>query len=287
MERILKEIYADYAYERGIFGQGVGVAVLDTGIASHPDLTGRVAHFSDYVKKKKDPYDDNGHGTHISGIIGAKSKGSFHGVAPDCSLYSCKVLDHRGNGKIEDTCRAIGDIAEQNRKRRDTVRIINVSVGMTDAVGPKLQRQLLESVEGAWDSGIVVIAAAGNNGPGEHTITSPGVSRKIITVGSIDDTWNSPGGKGYSGQGPTEECVVKPEILMPGTNILSCSNRRGGYTRKSGTSMAVPVLSGVIVLLLCAHPSLTPNEVKMRLFYAARQVGERKSWGTVRMDGLL
>ncbi len=289
MERILKEINAVYAYERGITGQGIGVAVLDTGIADHPDLRGGVSHFRDYVNDRAELYDDNGHGTHISGIIGARNGTELHGVAPACHILGCKVLDKNGNGKIEHVCRALEDLMKMNRRCGGCVRIINVSVGMTDTVRPGMQTRLLEAVEQAWDSGIVVIAAAGNNGPEEGTITSPGVSRKIITVGSIDDQWNAPGGKGYSGRGPTAECVVKPEILMPGTNILSCSNRKGGYTRKSGTSMAVPVLSGAVALLLAAYPSLKPNEVKMRLFYAARPVGEGKgkSWGTVRMDALL
>lgn len=273
----------------GWFGQGVGVAVLDTGVSPHRDLQGQVVRFRDYVRGMAACYDDNGHGTHICGIIAANNHTSLHGVAPECSLHVCKVLDRNGNGRIEDTCRAVEDLILENRKGRQTVRIMNVSVGMTDAVGPKQQRRLIDAVEEAWDSGIVVLAAAGNNGPGEHTITSPGVSRKIITVGSVDDQWNAHGRKGYSGRGPTQECVVKPEILMPGTNIVSCANRTGGYTRKSGTSMAVPVLTGVIALLLNAHPRLSPNEVKMRLFYAARQVDDSsgKSWGTVTLDGLL
>ncbi|MCD8364232.1 MAG: S8 family peptidase, partial [Clostridiales bacterium] len=266
---------------------GIGVAVLDTGIAAHMDLCDKVELFRDYVNKKTEIYDDNGHGTHISGIIGAQNETKTHGVAPECSLLEYKVLNRNGSGRIEDTCQALADLIEKNQRQRGIVRIVNVSVGMTDTVSPGMQKRLLTTVEKAWDSGIVVIAAAGNNGPGENTITSPGISRKIITVGSIDDHWNSPGGKGYSGQGPTSECVVKPEILMPGTNILSCSNGKGGYTRKSGTSMAVPVLSGVVALLLTVYPSLSPNEVKMRLFYAARQVQDAKSWGTITLDRLL
>jgi len=290
MERVLKEIHADYAYERGCFGQGIGIAVLDTGVYMHPDLQGQISMFRDYVNGRNVCYDDNGHGTHISGIIAAKNKSENHGVAPESRLFISKVLDRNGNGKIEDTCRAVEDLIRDNREWRRTVRILNISVEMTDTVRPAMQQRLLAAVEEAWDSGIVVIAAAGNNGPGAHTITSPGISRKIITVGSMDDQWESPDGKGYSGRGPTEECVIKPEILMLGTNILSCSNRKDGYTRKSGTSMAVPVLSGVIALLLNVYPSLTPNEVKMRLFYAARQTDEaagRKSWGTVTLEGLL
>lgn len=290
MERILKSIRASYAYERGLYGRGIGVAVLDTGIYPHQDLQSKIIYFKDYIKGRKTPCDDNGHGTHISGIIGGKNETDRHGVAPECALFGFKVLDRSGSGLIEDTCRAVEEVMRINRRKPGTVRIINVSVGMTGAARPGLQARLLETVERAWDSGIVVIAAAGNNGPGEHTITSPGISKKIITVGSIDDGWDAGQGRGYSGRGPTEECVVKPEILMPGTNIVSCLNRKTGYTRKSGTSMAVPVLSGMIALLLNAYPYLSPNEVKMRLFYGAYQTecsDNRKCWGTVSMDHLL
>lgn len=299
MERILNLIRAPYAYRFGFFGQGIGIAVLDTGIYAHRDLVENISGFQDYVNKmqagygesaRKQCYDDNGHGTHISGIIGGKSTSTLHGVAPACNLYSYKVLDRAGNGRITDTCQALEDILALNRRQPHAVRIINISVGMTDTVGQALQKRLLETVEAAWDSGIVVIAAAGNNGPGEHTITSPGISKKIITVGSLDDGWKTSGLKGYSGRGPTDECVVKPEILMPGTNIYSCANHGNSYVKKSGTSMAVPVLSGAIALLLNAYPSLSPNQVKMRLFYAAKHTeltDNQKCWGTITLDQLL
>ncbi len=293
MERILNFIHASEAYRQGIFGQGVSIAVLDTGIYPHRDLQGRIFLFRDYVQGKSMPYDDNGHGTHISGIIAGNGEENVHGVAPGCRLCGFKVLDKRGNGKIEDTCRAVEDIIRLNEQKPRSIHMINISVGMTQSVQPALQRRLQETVEKAWDKGIVVLAAAGNNGPGENTVTSPGTSKKVITVGSLDDGAGSPFGKrgsGYSGQGPTEGCVVKPEILMPGTNILSCSNRPFGYTRKSGTSMAAPVLTGIIALLLCKYPSMTPNEVKMRLFYAASKKElkpEQKCWGTVTLERLL
>ncbi len=292
MERILNFIHASEAYRQGIFGQGIGVAVLDTGIYPHRDFRGRIFLFRDYVQGKTSPYDDNGHGTHICGIIGGNNQGVHHGVAPGCRLCGFKVLDKRGNGRIEDTCRAVEEILKINAQGRRPIHIINISVGMMETVQPALQKRLLETVEKALDKGIVVLAAAGNNGPGENTVTSPGISKKIITVGSLDDGAGDPlgnQGSGYSGRGPTAACVVKPEILMPGTNIVSCANRGSGYVRKSGTSMAVPVLTGIIALLLCKYPSMTPNEVKMRLFYAASKEElkpDQKSWGTVTLDRL-
>ncbi len=290
MKRILDFIHASYAYRLGLDGRGIGAAVLDTGICAHHDLGSRIMGFYDFVNGINDPYDDNGHGTHISGIIGASADAEYPGVAPQCSLYGYKVLDQNGNGSIDTACRALEKILEENSKHPGTVRVANISVGMTESVPPGAKSRLIHMVEKVWDSGVVVLAAAGNNGPGENTVTSPGISKKIITVGSLDDGSRDRFRRGYSGRGPTDECVVKPEILMPGTNIYSCAGRRYGYVRKSGTSMAVPVLAGAIVLLLQAYPYLTPNQVKIRLFYAARKTGlakDRKCWGTITMDHLL
>ena len=291
MEKILAYIHASAAYRQGIFGQGILVAVLDTGIYPHSDLQGRIRGFRDYIRQRQQPYDDNGHGTHISGIIGAGGKGAVHGVAPGCYLQGYKVLDKNGNGKILDICQAVEDIMKYNQNHAQKIRVINISVGMRERVRPELQQRLLRSVEQAWDQGIVVLAAAGNNGPGENTVTSPGVSKKIITVGSLD-TINERKREPslYSGRGPTESCVVKPEILMPGTDIISCGTRPGTYIRKSGTSMAVPVVSGMIALLLCKYPAMMPNEVKLQLYRSADHSGideSFKCWGTVDLQRLL
>ncbi|PWE86699.1 hypothetical protein LG34_08370 [Eubacterium ramulus] len=291
MERILKYIHASAAYRQGIFGQGILVAVLDTGISPHTDLQGRIAGFRDYIRQRPQPYDDNGHGTHISGIIGAGGKGAIHGVAPGCYLWSCKVLDKNGNGKIQDTCQAVEDIVAYNQRHTQKIRIMNISVGMLERVQPELQKRLLQCVERAWDQGIVVLAAAGNNGPGEHTVTSPGISKKIITVGSLDSCSETRRELSlYSGRGPTASCVVKPEIVMPGTDIISCGTRQGSYVKKSGTSMAVPIVSGIIALLLSKDPSLTPNEVKLQLYRSADRTGmdrRIKCWGTIDLRKLL
>ena len=182
MEKILAYIHASAAYRQGIFGQGILVAVLDTGIYPHSDLQGRILGFRDYIRQRQQPYDDNGHGTHISGIIGAGGKGAVHGVAPGCYLQGYKVLDKNGNGKILDICQAVEDIMKYNQNHAQKIRVINISVGMRERVRPELQQRLLRSVEQAWDQGIVVLAAAGNNGPGENTVTSPGVSKKLLQL---------------------------------------------------------------------------------------------------------
>lgn len=293
MERVLRQIHADEIYRRGILGQGTGVAILDTGIYPHRDLKSQIHFFRDFVGQKTLPYDDNGHGTHVAGIIAGAGRQPWHGIAPAAHLYIYKVLDQNGNGKIEHTCRAIDEILRWNQKMPGVIRILNISVGMMLHVQPKAQKELLDAVEKAWDHGIVVVAAAGNNGPKAGSVTSPGISRKIITVGSLEERKNQQPGllqaSDYSGRGPTGNCIVKPELLMPGTNILSCANRSDGYVYKSGTSMAAPVLSGMLALFLSAYPDLGANEVKMRLFYASsrgRNETVKNGWGTVTLDRL-
>ena len=131
-------IHASAAYRQGIFGQGILVAVLDTGIYPHSDLQGRIRGFRDYIRQRQQPYDDNGHGTHISGIIGAGGKGAVHGVAPGCYLQGYKVLDKNGNGKILDICQAVEDIMKYNQNHAQKIRVINISVGMRERVRPRI-----------------------------------------------------------------------------------------------------------------------------------------------------
>ena len=290
MNRVLKLVHASYAYERGQFGQQVPVAVLDTGVYPHAALKNRIASFHDFVNEKSEMYDDNGHGTHISGIIGGYLPNyRFQGIAPGCLLHIYKVLNTSGNGQIDTLTAAIRDILENRRENQ--VKIINISVGMTDGINQSQQDKLLDIVNEAWKAGIVVVAAAGNNGPGENTVTCPGIAKKIITVGSVDD--NNPGAgrglkRGYSGRGPTAECVVKPEILAPGTGIRSCGIRNPyAFSVKSGTSMAAPVVTGMLALLLGKYPDMTPNEVKMCLFDACVPIkGNTNCWGYLYIDRL-
>ena len=139
-----------------------------------------------------------------------------------------------------------------------------------------------------------MVAAAGNNGPGENSVTIPGVSRKIITVGCCDDTREQIGNArlkpDYSGQGPTESCIVKPELVVPGTNVISCSALSGLYVKKSGTSMAAPIVSGSVALLLSKYPGFSPADVKLRLYERAVDMklpSSKQGWGMVDIGRLL
>lgn len=268
-------------------GKGIGVAVLDTGAFVHMDFDDRIWAFQDYIHEKQQPYDDNGHGTHVLGILGGNGKasgGKYLGVAPGCGMIPLKVLDERGNGNKEKVIQALKWIADN--MERYHIRIVNISVGTTQREG---HEDLIEAVEEAWDQGLIVVAAAGNMGPGKGSITAPGSSRKIITVGSSDMLIKN---QGISGRGPTRDCITKPDIVAPGNEIISCANCNSPYpyTKKSGTSMSTPFVSGGIALLLEKHPELTNLDIKKRLRSTAKNLGyphNLQGWGLFQLQSFL
>ena len=139
MNHAREVIRCEAAYRMGLTGRGIGVAVLDTGIYLHEDFEHRVAAFTDMVHRRREPYDDNGHGTHISGIIGGSgnsSDGRYQGVAPECHIIMVKVLDQKGNGYASDVLAGIKWIRE-NRERLG-IRIVNISVGSFSKKGIKV-----------------------------------------------------------------------------------------------------------------------------------------------------
>jgi serine protease AprX len=297
MDRVSKVIHLDWAHKRGIYGRGIGVAVIDTGISPHPDFVykrNRIIGFYDSLKRRTECYDDCGHGTHVAGILagsGIASQGQYAGVAPECSILSVKVLNRRGNGKIADVLMGLSWVLENKEKYH--IRICNISVGTAIDKDYSETSDLVKGVNELWDAGIIVVAAAGNNGPHPQSIGSPGNSRKVITVGaSDDDVFVELEGnkiKNYSSRGPTRECIKKPDIVVPGSNIVSCCHR-GGYTVKSGTSMATPIVSGAVALLLSRYPGMTPREVKLHLKNRAVDLGlprERQGWGLLDVERLL
>ena len=273
----------------GLTGKGIGVAVMDTGIFPHVDFDSRIAAFADWISHRPYPYDDNGHGTHVAGLLGgsgAAGRGKYRGVAPGCTIIALKVLDRNGNGKKKDVLSALDWILAN--KERYGIRIVNISIGSNEA-GRALQDKLIEGVERVWDSGLVVVTAAGNMGPKPGSITAPGSSRKVITVGSSDLLT---GTGGISGCGPTRDCVCKPDLVAPGKDIISCAPgiSRREYAKKSGTSMSTPQISGAIALALQKAPYLTNVQIKMLLRDSVRDLGlphNRQGWGEFDLDKFL
>lgn len=261
-------------------GSGITAAILDTGIYPHRDFGNRIRIFRDFISYRAQPYDDNGHGTHVAGILcgdGTASGGQHRGIAPGCSIAALKVLDRFGNGNKENVFRAFRWLLKY--WKRYNIRIVNISVGTTYKTRND-HETLIRGVEQLWDDGLVVVAAAGNQGPRPSSITAPGCSKKIITVGSSDML---EGKSAVSGRGPTSECVCKPDIVAPGSKIISCAP--GGYqsyTVKSGTSMSTPFISGAIALMLEKNPELTNLEIKMMLKESADDLGlprNQQGWG--------
>jgi serine protease AprX len=302
-------------YTYGYTGAGIGVAVIDSGITHwHDDLTyggsnpavkvqgnQRVAHFMDFVNGGTSPYDDNGHGTHVSGIIagnGHDSRGTRAGVAPESHIVSLKVLDAQGRGVISDVIAAL-EYAVQNRAAYN-IRVINLSVGAA-VLSSYNDDPLTLAAKRAVEAGIVVVAASGNlgrNAAGQTqygAVTAPGNAPWVLTVGASNHkgtlTRRDDEVAAFSSRGPTAiDFAAKPDILAPGTGIVSLSDRtstfyttkaaalvRGSsvmsykpYLSLTGTSMAAPVVSGTVALMLQANPRLTPNLVKALLQYTAQ-----------------
>ncbi|EQB95920.1 serine protease [Geobacillus sp. A8] len=269
-------------------GKGVTIAIVDTGIYPHPDLEGRIAAFVDFVNGRTTPYDDNGHGTHCAGDAagnGRMSDGLYAGPAYEASLIGIKVLDRSGSGTLETIIRGIEWCIDYNKKNSaKRIHIISLSLGGEPQPFPiENDDPLVQVAERAWEQGIVVCAAAGNEGPNYGTISSPGISDRIITVGALDDhdtaaTRADDEVASFSSRGPTEYGVTKPDLVVPGVNIISLRAPRSfldkmnkqsrvgdHYISMSGTSMATPICAGIVALMLQAKPNATPDEIKRAL----------------------
>ncbi len=262
-----------FPHDKGFEGEGITVAVIDTGVAPHDDLTrpkNRIIAFKDFINNRDLPYDDNGHGTHVAGIIagnGFASKGKYIGVAPKANILGIKALDSSGGGSTSDIIAAISYIVET--KDKYNTKIINISLG-TPANNSCDKDPLCKAVEMAVKAGLIVISAAGNSGPKEGTILSPGISQNVITVGAVDDKRTIDPSDDiiapFSSRGPTIEGLMKPDIVAPGVNIKSLSNAKlDSYSSLSGTSMATPLVSGSVALLLNKYKDLSPQETKSKL----------------------
>ena len=183
---VSKQIHADLAHQHGFLGEGIGIAYLDTGLFPHKDFSPhstRIAKFVDFVHSKSFSYDDNGHGTHITGIAASSATfgSDYLGIAPKSHIVSLKVLDASGNGVQSAFLQGLDWIHEYHRSYQ--IRIVNISIGSPGSEDSSASKELLKHVNALWDDGLVVCSAGGNHGPKPYSISIPGNSPKIITVG--------------------------------------------------------------------------------------------------------
>ncbi len=265
--------------ESGLTGKGVGIAVIDTGIAPHPDFyIGRkvIKEFVDFVGERKMPYDDNGHGTFVSGVLcgnGSESAGRFSGIATGVDLYSLKALDENGEADSNKILDAMSWVYDNHKKKN--IKVVCMSFG-SQSLG--VNDPIMKGAEVLWSKGVCVVCAGGNSGPEFQTITSPGTSPKLITVGGLEDNRfdefeydpNLFEIADFSSRGPAFS-KIKPDIIAPSVDIKSCSNK-GGYKILSGTSVSAPMVAGGICLLLEKKPNLNPNMIKSMLLKHAKPI---------------
>jgi serine protease AprX len=308
-EEFATAVEADVAASQyALDGTGIGVAIIDSGIASHPDLNNangktRVVYNQSFVAGDSATSDKYGHGTHVAGLVGGTGANSgtanhyaatYAGMAPNVNLINLRVLDKNGCGTDSQVIAAIEKAIAL--KSTYNIRIINMSLGR-----PAYESYTLDpvdqAVEAAWKAGIVVVVAAGNDGryeptEGFATIDVPANDPAVITVGAtrtldtatrVDDTITS-----YSSKGPTAiDHIVKPDLVAPGNRLVSLrvagstldtlypqfevwpTSGTSKYYVLSGTSMATPVVSGAVALMLQQNSSLTPDQVKARLMKTA------------------
>jgi subtilisin family serine protease len=289
---------ADLAWASGALGNGVTVAVVDTGIARQhtalkDNLSGKkekVIGWVDFVEGKQNPVDPNGHGTHIAGIIGNASLGSdgeYNGMAPGANLVGVRVLDKTGAGDYEKVIQG-HSVGASRIKITYNIKVMNLSL-YSLVQSPYWADPLNQAVMRAWAEGITVVVAAGNYGPQAMSISGPGnTSLCHHRTGAFTDAytpndWNDDYlAESFSAAGPTLDGFVKPDLLAPGAHMVStmmpgsyiARNQEanwveGQYFSMAGTSQSAAVVSGAAAQILSQNPSLTPDQVKYRLMVTA------------------
>lgn len=291
-----KIVNATSVHQTSNYGAGITMAFLDTGLRQmnglRSDVYGLQKTYGTYDAINNKPLNNdneiNGHGTHVSSIAGNSEldiHGNPMGVAPNARMVGIKAFDFEGKGTYADIIRGI-DWALKYKDRLN-IRVLNMSFS-----GPPRSYYwddpLNQAVMKAWQSGIVVVASAGNKGPDPMSIGVPGNNPYIITVGAMTDNY-TPDDRSddkltsFSSAGPTVEGFVKPDLVAPGGHMVGLlpSNTRlakdhpeshdgGKYFTMSGTSQATAVVTGVVALMLSNDPTLTPDDVKCRLVTTAQ-----------------
>ena len=285
---------ADTVWAAGVTGQGVTVALLDTGMAKLSGLEKssaskgkRILAWSDFVdnkgKAKGNLIDPNGHGTHVAGVIANSDRGSddeWNGVAPGVSLVIGRVADDQGYATYETLLQGIQWVVSTRDQYK--TRVLNISMS-AEVRSPYWADPVNRALMVAWKEGIVVVTAAGNNGPKALSIGVPGNNPYLITVGAFTDAytpfdWSDDYIPSFSSAGPTHDGFIKPDLIAPGGHIISLISKDSylaqtypeniagkNYFKLAGTSQSAAVVSGIVALMLEQNPRLTPDMVKFRL----------------------
>lgn len=280
----------------GLTGNGIGVAVIDSGISPHADFS--VLKSISFNNTSPNVTDSYGHGTHVAGIItgdGSASNGAYMGIAPDIKLISLKISDETGMAYESDTVEAMQWVLDN--KDVYNIRVVNLSIQST--VEQSYHSSPLDAAaEILWFNGVVVVAAAGNwpDGAFNPIHAAPANDPFIITVGASDEKGTASTRDdviaSFSAYDETQEFIIKPEIIAPGSNIVSALAKQsdwatnhpdrvvlnGEYFRLSGTSMAAPMVTGAVALLLQDEPNLTPDQVKYRLLATSSKIGKSPTY---------
>ncbi|TBR07945.1 MAG: hypothetical protein EPO62_07475 [Candidatus Nitrosotenuis sp.] len=280
------QIGADTVQASGNTGAGRKVVVIDTGYNyNHPELSSSYLGGRDFVNNDSDPLDDNGHGSHVAGIITADGIDSkARGVAPDAGVISVKVLDASGSGFFSDTVAAIywavdGPDGIPNTADDFGADAISLSLGSSAPYTYKgfcdnVMPDMTNAIKYAMSRGTIVVVAAGNSGGSGVSI--PGCISYSTTIGAVDSADKI---ASFSGRGKAVD------VTTPGVGIYS-TWLGTSYATASGTSMATPVTSGTVALIKSAHPTYTPDQVQNALIKTAKDLGKRGfdtsyGWGRV------
>ena len=264
--------------------------VIDTGVGQILDLcvpNNKIVKFVDFVNNKKVPYDDNGHGTSVAGLLvgsGVVSDNKYAGIDTNTDILIIKALDKNGETNAINILKAMQWV--YNNKDKYNIRIACMSFGSNVL---EINDPLIAGAEALWDNGIVVVSACGNSGPESETIKSPSASKKIISVGALDDHRNNDTYSianfeiaEFSSRGPILG-NFKPDVVVSGVDVVSSCNYgiyKTFYRSMSGTSVATPIVAGIVSRVLKKNPTFTPDQVKQFLIAHTRRItNDRNSEG--------
>lgn len=302
MDRVKRLIRYGCVQRLALTGEGVTVAVLDSGVAPHPDLSGKTILFRDFTRRAGiSAYDDCGHGTHINGILcgsGLQSNGRFSGMAPGCQVINGKILEASGEGDSVSMLRALEWLMQVHQRHR--IHILNLSIAVYNMDDRRKLAEIYDMLDRLSEKGVLVVTAAGNLGPDYNTISEIAQSSRVLTVGCHDYGYRDQEGNScelHSGRGMCGKEIRKPDLVAPGTEIYSCAHRpdrrrggRWGYTAKTGTSMSVPIVSGAAALLMQQYPQMGAYMSKRKIQLGTTDLHEnyaKQGYGMLNMEKLL